>query len=80
MRTWDEGNGRTLETFVFVNYEGSMVANFEITNWDVDDERGKCIIDMDTWARANNVAIVPYDRELEERVRKILRKGGIKCD
>lgn len=77
-RTWDEGNGRTLEPFVFVNYEGSMVANFEITNWDIDDERGKCINDMDAWAQANNVTIVPYDEELEERVKIILKRGGVK--
>lgn len=77
-RTWDEGNGRTLEPFAVVNYEGSMVANFEITNWDIDDEHGKCINDMDAWAQANNVVIVPYDKELEERVKDILRQGGVR--
>ena len=72
MRSWDEGCGNTLEPFVMVNYEGSVVTNFEITNWDIDDEHGKVINDMYDWVEKNDIEQRDFDVELEKIAQEII--------
>lgn len=55
MRSWDEDLGNTLEPRVVVNYGGSVVTNFEITNWDIDNESDKVIYDMYAWIEKNDI-------------------------
>ena len=76
MRTWDEGCGNTIEPRVVVNYEGSVVTNFEITSWDCDDEYGKAIDDMYDWVEKNNVVQRDFDEELEKLIQDIINKIG----
>lgn len=73
MRSWDEGFGCTLEPRVVVNYEGSVVTNFEITNWDIDDEHGKVINDKYQWEEDNNILVKDFDPDLEKQVSDILK-------
>ena len=72
MRSWDEGLGNTLEPRVVINYEGSVVTNFAITDWDIDDEHGKVINDMSDWIEKNDVEQRDYDVELEKIVKDII--------
>ena len=70
MRTWDTGRGNTLEPVVIVNYEGSVVTNFEITNW--DDTEHKDIYDMYKWIEQNDIEDKSFDSELERKVKEVL--------
>lgn len=70
MRSWDSGAGNTLEEFVLVNYEGSVVTNFEITNW--DDKEHKDIYDMYKWIEENDIEDRSFDVNLENKVKEIL--------
>lgn len=72
MRYWDEGLGNTLEPRVVVNYGGSVVTNFEITNWDSDDEYGKDIYDMDAWIKKNGIEQKDFDPDLAKIVQEIV--------
>ena len=72
LRSWDTGNGNTIEPRVVVNYEGSVITNFEITNWDINDEHGKVINDMYKWVEDNDIEERDFDSELENQIRKIL--------
>lgn len=74
MRDWDEGCGNTIEPVVRVNYLGSVVTNFEITNWDSDDEHGKVIYDMDEWIEKNQIKYKSYDKELEELAKQLMKE------
>lgn len=71
MRSWDEGCGNTLEKFVVVNYEGSVVTNFEITDWDYDN----VINDEELWRKNHpEVESRDFDTELEKTVQDIIKK------
>lgn len=72
MRSWDEGCGNTIEPRVVVNYEGSVVTNFEITNWDIDDEHGKVINDMYNWVEKNDIEQKDFDAELEKIAQEVI--------
>ena len=72
MRYWDEGLGNTLEPRVVVNYGGSVVTNFEITNWDSDDEYGKDIYDMYAWIKKNGIEQKDFDPDLAKVVQEII--------
>ena len=73
MRYWDEGLGNTLEPWVVVNYGGSVVTNFEITDWDIDDEYGKAINDMYAWIEKNDIEQKESgDPDLEKAVQEII--------
>lgn len=74
MRSWDSGFGCTLEPVVVVNYEGSVVTNFEITNWDIVDSHGKCINNMDKWIEKNKIERKDFNPELEKQVKDIIFK------
>ena len=79
MRSWDTGNGNSLETFVAVNYEGSAVVNFEITDWDENENGKQAIYDMEGWLKKHpEVKDRHFDTEIEERVKTILAKAGLK--
>lgn len=70
-RYWDAGLGNTIEPRVVVNYGGSVVTNFEITDWDIDDEHFKVINDMDAWIKKNDVEL-KYDSDLTKFVQGII--------
>ena len=73
MRTWDEGCGNSLETVVIVNYEGSVVTNFEITDWDLDEGNRKTIFDMYAWLDDHpEIEQRNFDTDLEKQVQEIL--------
>lgn len=73
MRYWDEGLGNTLEPWVVVNYGGSVVTNFEITNWDFDDGHDKFINDMYAWIEKNDIEQKETgDPDLEKIVQEII--------
>ena len=81
MRSWDSGNGNSLETVVIINYEGSVVVNFEITDYDYDYEQGnkKEIFDMGAWLKKHpEVEIRHFDSQIEEKVNTILAEAGLK--
>ena len=71
MRYWDQGLGNTIEPRVVVNYGGSVVTNFEITDWDIDEEHWRAINDMDAWIKKNDVGL-RYDADLEKTVQEII--------
>ena len=78
MRSWDTGNGNSLETFVVVNYEGSVVVNFEIIDWDYEKENDKEIFDMHKWLKKHpEVEDRYFDSEVQKRVEAILRASGM---
>ena len=78
MRSWDEGGGNSLESFVVVNYEGSVVVNFEITDWDENKNDRQVIYDMNAWlAKHPEVEDRYFDSEIEERVNTILAEAGL---
>ena len=78
MRSWDAGNGNSLETFAVVNYEGSVVVNFEITDWDYEKENDKEIFDMYGWLKKHpEVEDRYFDSEIQKRVEAILKASGM---
>lgn len=78
MRSWDSGNGNSLEEWVCVNYIGSVVVNFEITDWDENDEKGKAIFDMAKWLKKHpEVENRDFDSEIEKMVTTILVEAGL---
>ena len=78
MRSWDEGNGTKLETFVVVNYLGSVVVNFKITDWDYEDGNDKEIFDMDGWLEKHpEVEDRSFDSEIQEKVDTIMAEAGL---
>lgn len=75
MRSWDEGSGNTIEPKVLVNYEGSIVTNFEITDWDIDTEKGKAINDMYGWLDIHDDIEMLCGQEwldVEAKIKKII--------
>lgn len=78
MRSWDTGIGNSLENFVVVNYEGSVVVNFEITDWDENENGRQAIYDMGEWLKKHpEIEIRHFDSKIEEKVNTILAKGGL---
>ena len=75
MRSWDEGGGVTLEPFVFVNYEGSVVTNFEITDWDLQIGNRPVINDMYKWIdKHDEIEQRDFDPELEKKIANIIKE------
>lgn len=72
MRSGDLGDEITIEPFVRVDYWGSFVANFEITEWD-DIEPSKCIYDKDKWIEEHDVEEVFDDAEIEKMIQDALK-------
>jgi len=78
MRSWDTGIGNSLENFVVVNYEGSVVVNFEITDWDENENGRQAIFDMAKWLKKHpEVENRDFDNEIEKMVNTILTEAGL---